>query len=191
MLLPWVAPPDAAVQAAAAAAAGGGPWGADERLLAACRALLAAAGVHRAAGFEAAGPALRLPSDGGGGGVLGLLAQLTTAVLRGRGPWLGGDSEAAELLLDAWVELVADPCRGPLAASPAAADAAAAVFAAVVEQGLAAAAAEALEDEGGWVAGVGLCGWKGCGWAAGAALPAVPPPGLQLPTCSTGEFTTC
>ena len=161
LLLPWVAPPAAAVDAAgrAATAVGGGGGGADDRLLSACHALLAAAGVHRAAGFEAASASLGLAP---GGGVLALLSQLTTAALASPAFGLEGDSEVAEQLLEMWVELVADPSRGPLRSSEGAAAAAAAVFAAVAAQGLQQAAAEALEDEGAWGwACVCVCGGGG------------------------------
>lgn len=144
LVLPWVAPAGPAIEAARQSAAGG-----EERLLSACRCLLAAARVHRAGGFDAASPALGMPT--GGGGLLGLLSELTTAVLAAAGSDPGWwESEASELLLDMWVELVADPCRGPMGGSQSAVGAAAAVFAAVVETGLQQAAAEAQEDEGGW-----------------------------------------
>lgn len=162
VVLPWATPAATAIAAAQQAAGGG-----EERLLAACRCLLAAARVHRAAGFDAASAALGLAGSqpGGGqhgGGLLGLLGQLTTAVLAacppGSDPGLGWEGEAAELLLECWVELVADPCRGPLGTSQASVAAAAAVFGAVMEQGLAQAAAEALEDEGGPQAGTRVQG---------------------------------
>ncbi|KAI7838545.1 hypothetical protein COHA_007688 [Chlorella ohadii] len=141
LVLPWVAPAGPAIEAARQSAAGG-----EERLLSACRCLLAAARVHRAGGFDAASPALGMPA--GGGGLLGLLSELTTAVLAAAGSDPGWwESEASELLLDMWVELVADPCRGPMGGSQSAVGAAAAVFAAVVETGLQQAAAEAQEDE--------------------------------------------
>lgn len=143
LVLPWVTPAAGAIDAARQSAGGG-----EERLLSASRCLLAAARVHRSAGFDAASAGLGLPA--GSGGLLGLLSQLTTAVLAAGasdpGWWEG---EASELLLEMWVELVADPCRGPVGGSQAAVAAAAAVFAAVVESGLQQAVAEAQEDEGG------------------------------------------
>lgn len=166
LVLTWVTPAAAAIDAAGQSASSAGQGGGEERLLAACRCLLAAARVHRAAGFEAASSALGLAAangsngsngstaagGGGAGGVLGLLSELTTTLLAAStaGPELGleWDGEAAELLLEAWVELVAEPGLGPLGISQDAAAAAAAVFSAVMEQGLMQAAAEALEDEG-------------------------------------------
>ncbi|PRW50955.1 exportin-4 isoform X1 [Chlorella sorokiniana] len=141
LVLPWVTPAGPAIDAARQSAAGG-----EERLLSACRCLLAAARVHRSAGFDAASAALGLPA--GRGGLLGLLSELTTAVLAAAGADPGWwEGEASELLLEMWVELVADPCRGPMGGSQSAVAAAAAVFAAVVESGLQQAAAEAQEDE--------------------------------------------
>lgn len=161
LVLPWVTPARAAIEAARQSAAGG-----EERLLSACRCLLAAARVHRSAGFDAASAALGLPA--GSGGLLGLLSELTTAVLAAAGSDPGWwETEASELLLETWVELVADPCRGPMGGSQASVAAAAAVFAAVVEAGLQQAAAEAQEDEGGLRGCAGLClvhGWGGM-WA--------------------------
>ncbi|PSC75864.1 Armadillo-type fold [Micractinium conductrix] len=153
LLLPWLSPPAAAVAAARWSAAHAGQAGGEARLLSACRALLAAAGVHRAAGFDAASPALGLTAAGAAGtlGVLGVLSELTTAVLAAAADppgeaddWAG---EAADLLLEMWVELVYDSCRGPMGSSQAAVQAAAAVFAAVTDKGLTLAAAEALEDD--------------------------------------------
>lgn len=161
LVLPWVTPAGAAIEAARQSAAGG-----EERLLSACRCLLAAARVHRSAGFDAASAALGLPA--GSGGLLGLLSDLTTAVLAAAGSDPGWwENEASELLLEMWVELVADPCRGPMGGSQAAVAAAAAVFAAVVEAGLQQAAAEAQEDEGGLRGCTGLCVVHGRGgvWA--------------------------
>ncbi|KAL4443390.1 hypothetical protein ABPG75_011127 [Micractinium tetrahymenae] len=152
LLLPWLAPATAAVDVARWSAAHAPHNGGEERLVSACRALLAAAAVHRSAGFEAASSGLGL--DPASGGVLGLLSELTTAVLAVSAGAAGSasdledwDAQAAELLLEMWVELVADPCRGPLGSSQAAVQAAAAVFAAVTEKGLKQAAAEALEDD--------------------------------------------
>lgn len=48
------------------------------------------------------------------GGVLGLLSELTSCVLGAGGADpldAGWSSEAADMLLEAWVELLADPCR--------------------------------------------------------------------------------
>jgi hypothetical protein len=157
IVLPWISPPSAAIEAAVWSADHGSKGSADATLLSACKALLAAAAVHRAAGFEAAAAGLGLEGAGGGGGggfgVLGLISALTTelfktSVATGAGLGLDWDGEAAELLLESWVELVADPCRGPLGSSIAAVQAAAAVFAAVMDAGLAQAAREAEEDEG-------------------------------------------
>lgn len=122
LLLPWLTPAAAAVDAARWSAAHAPGSGGEERLLAACRALLAAAAVHRAAGFEAASPDLGLgPASGG---VLGVLSSLTTAVLSVSADGVPDpddwDAQAAELLLEAWVELVADPYRGPVGSSQAA-----------------------------------------------------------------------
>lgn len=167
LVLPWVTPAREALEAARL-----GPG--EDRLLATCRCLLAAARVHRAAGFEAAGPALGLaPGSDGSGGVLALLSELTRAVLAAAsgGPGGGPDwgEEASELLLEAWVELVADPCRGPLSSSQAAAAAAAAVFAAVTSQALQQAALEVLEDEG-WWRNIVFWAWLGACWALEGGL---------------------
>lgn len=77
------------------------------------RALAAAAPVHRAAGFERAAPP---GSHFGASGVLGALGELTRAVVAAGGAdedaggaWLG---DAAEMLLEAWVELLADHALG-------------------------------------------------------------------------------
>ena len=160
IVLPWISPPSAAIEAAVWSADHCSKGSGDAMLLSACKALLAAAAVHRAAGFEAAAAGLGLEGaggmgagGGGGGGVLALISALTTELFKscpaaGAGLGLDWDGEAAELLLETWVELVADPCRGPLGSSAAAVQAAAAVFAAVMEAGLEQAAREAEEDEG-------------------------------------------
>ena len=153
IVLPWISPPAAAIEAAVWSADHCFKGSGDAMLLSACKALLAAAAVHRAAGFEAAAAGLGLEGGGGlGGNVLALISALTTELFKrpsvGAGLGQDWDGEAAELLLETWVELVADPCRGPLGSSPAAVQAAAAVFAAVVEAGLAQAEREAEEDEG-------------------------------------------
>eukprot|EP00887_Chlorella_sp_A99_P000308 scaffold13.g308.t1 len=141
MVLPWVTPPPAALALARQAG--------EEQLQDGCRGLLAAAGVHRAAGFEAAGAALGLTPQSGG--LLALLAELAAAVEAAAGPadaW-GFEAFAADLLLDMWIELVgaAPGCGGQRGASEAAARGATSVFGCIVDARLQQAAAEALEDD--------------------------------------------
>jgi len=91
----------------------------------AARALAAAAPVHRAAGFERAAP----PGGGcGDSGALGALGALTRAAVGAggagedaAGTWLG---DATDMLLDAWVELLADHALGFRRRAPARAPAA-------------------------------------------------------------------
>ena len=194
IVLPWISPPSAAIEAAVWSADHCSKGSGDAMLLSACKALLAAAAVHRAAGFEAAGAGLGLEGAGGmgaggagGGGVLALISALTTELFKscpaaGAGLGLDWDGEAAELLLETWVELVADPCRGPLGSSAAAVQAATAVFAAVMEAGLAQAAREAEEDEGALhaVLHVGRAGRLRC-------IPLCP---LRLGACC-GDMLSC
>ena len=76
-----------------------------------CRALAAAAPVHRAHGFQAAARGARLPAA-----PLEAVAQLTYALIQAGAlhsahadSWLG---EASAILLDAWVDLLADLSYG-------------------------------------------------------------------------------
>lgn len=75
--------------------------------------MAAAAPVHRAAGFERAAPP---GASFGAGGALGALGVLTRAAIAAGGAgedaggsWLG---DATEMLLEAWVELLADHALG-------------------------------------------------------------------------------
>ena len=79
-----------------------------------CRAIGAAAPVHRAAGFEAA--ALNVNRDGGVSWAMDMVARLTCCCLQeggaaedASGTYAG---EATDMLLEAWVELLADHLVG-------------------------------------------------------------------------------
>ncbi len=70
-----------------------------------CRALNAAASVHRLSGFETAAP-----GDGTNPGILAHLASLTQACIGAGGLEQGNEggwaTDAVDILLDAWVELL-------------------------------------------------------------------------------------
>ena len=70
-----------------------------------CRALNAAAAVHRLSGFERAAP-----SSGSSQGVLAHLASLTQACVSAGGLEQGAEggwaADAVDMLLDTWVELL-------------------------------------------------------------------------------------
>lgn len=76
--------------------------------------------MHRAAGFERAAPS---GTSFGAGGALGTLGALTRAAIAAGGAgedvggtWLG---DATEMLLEAWVELLADHALGCHRRAPA------------------------------------------------------------------------
>lgn len=76
-------------------------------MLGECRALNAAAAVHRLSGFERAAP-----GEKGQQGSLGYLTTLTQACISAGGVEQGDEggwaADAVEMLLDTWVELLQD-----------------------------------------------------------------------------------
>ncbi|DBA87589.1 TPA: hypothetical protein ACH3X1_004612 [Trebouxia sp. C0004] len=142
MVWVWVPEPQAAVHQAAA--------NEEAFLLDACRALNAAASVHRLSGFETAAP-----GDGTNPGILAHLASLTQACIGAGGLEQGNEggwaTDAVDILLDAWVELLqVTSARGQGSGGPVSGRAHAAVgavFQALLEAALRDAAAGAFEDE--------------------------------------------
>ncbi|KAL0051778.1 hypothetical protein WJX82_002011 [Trebouxia sp. C0006] len=142
MVWVWVPDPQAAVHQAAA--------NEEAFLLDACRALNAAASVHRLSGFDTAAP-----GDGTNPGILAHLASLTQACIGAGGLEQGDEggwaADAVDILLDAWVELLqVTAARGQGSGgvvSGRAHDAVGAVFQALLEAALRDAAAGAFEDE--------------------------------------------
>ena len=92
-----------ALESQAALAFAGDPHGLKH--LSQCRALNAAASVHRLSGFETAAP-----GDGTSPGILAHLASLTEACIGAGGLEQGDEggwaADAVDILLDAWVELL-------------------------------------------------------------------------------------
>ena len=78
---------------------------ASHHLIDCCRALTAAASVHRLSGFERAAP-----GDSNQQGILAHLAALTQACISAGGLEQGGEggwaADAVDMLLDTWVELL-------------------------------------------------------------------------------------
>ncbi|DBA71387.1 TPA: hypothetical protein ACH3X2_011192 [Trebouxia sp. C0005] len=142
MVWVWVPDPQTAVHQAAA--------NEEAFLLDACRALNAAASVHRLSGFETAAP-----GDATNPGILAHLASLTQACIGAGGLEQGDEggwaADAVDILLDAWVELLqVTAVRGQGSGgvvSGRAHDAVGAVFQALLEAALRDAAAGAFEDE--------------------------------------------
>lgn len=134
-----------------------------------CRAILAASSVHRSSGFSVAALRISVHPDT----LFRTLSDATIEILK------AGDAtevdDAADILLDAWTELVTDPSRGAIAESDDVAKAAGGVFLAVMERELSRAAGSAAEDEieyeGGeeaqleaWLSDVAIIGRAACAY---------------------------
>lgn len=126
------------------------PESAEEEVLDCCRGLMLAAKVHGGLAFERASSSSVLP------GLLGrhlldVMAGFTKNIVKASGlQEIDAGSWALQALssvVDCWVELLVDKCRGMVAATPTLSSAAAIVFSDLVERELAGVAFRAFEDE--------------------------------------------